>query len=555
MQDFKIWQTYEKLNDELRDELNKLKDEEIEEAFHANLEFGTGGIRGIMGVGTNRMNVYTLGKANYGYGKYLLKHYKNPCVVIAYDNRKNSFEFAIDSARVLGSLGIKSYIFSEITPTPILSFAIRHLKADGGIVITASHNPPKYNGYKVYDNDGSQLSPALADEVIKESEKIDNIFEVNKSEINDLKANGFIDFLDDGVYNAYLEKVKGISLNPTLNKSKLKIAFTPLHGTSARLGVKLLTELGYNVIPVREQIVPDPNFSTVKSPNPENFEAFTLAVQYAKEHDADLCLATDPDADRIGLAYKDGNDYIHLTGNQIGAIILYYMVNNLRDLDNMVMFNTIVTSKIGEEIVKDKGIEVGSTLTGFRYIAEQARLLEGTKKRFFFGYEESYGYLVSDFVRDKDSLQSMLILAELVNYYKLQGKNLTNILEEIYSKYGYFLEETINFTYEGLEGSKKITRIMDYFRITEFKEIINQRVVLREDYLNQTIYIKKDMALPKSNVLKFHLEDGTWLALRPSGTEPKLKVYISVKSKNKEESKNKLQDLKQVLVKLVNEVK
>ncbi|MCK9470752.1 MAG: phospho-sugar mutase [Bacilli bacterium] len=555
MNDFLKWKNYEKLDKELRLELENLSEEEIEEAFFGDLEFGTGGIRGIMGPGTNRMNIYTLGKTNYGYGKFLLNHYKNPKVVIAYDNRKNSYEFAINSARVLGKLGIKSYIFREITPTPVLSYAIRYLKADGGIVITASHNPPKYNGYKVYASDGSQLSPSLADEVIKEASKVEDIFIVESAELNELVANGTIEFLDDTVNDAYLKEAKKLECNPNLDKSKLKIVFTPLHGTSARLGYKLLTELGYNVIPVREQMVKDPNFQTVTSPNPESFSAFELAVEYMKNNNADIAIATDPDADRIGLVYRVGDEYIHLNGNQTGAIILYYLVNNRNDLNNMIMYNTIVTSKLGEEIVKSKGIEVVSVLTGFRYITEQIRLLKGTKNKFFFGYEESYGYLLNEFVRDKDALQTMVILSELVNYYKLNGKTIADVLEEIYLEYGYFVEETINFTFEGLVGTKKIANIMDHFRNLEIKEIIKKKVTLKVDYLNEKLYNKLGHLLPKANVLKFYLEDGTWFALRPSGTEPKIKIYISVKSLNRDEGHKKLLKLKDALVEVVNEVK
>ena len=552
--EYEIWKNYKNLEPNLKAELDSLTDEEIKEAFHSDLEFGTGGIRGIMGVGTSRMNIYTLRIANYGYGNFLLNKYKNPVVVIAYDNRKNSYEFAIDSARTLASFGIKVYLFREITPTPVLSFAIRHLKADGGIVITASHNPPIYNGYKVYHNDGGQLVPELADMVISESKKVEDIFSLDINELDSLLKEKKIEFLDDSVNVAYIEEVKNITLNNNFDKSNCKIVFTPLHGTSANLGVRILDSLGYNVIPVEEQMVKDPNFSTVKSPNPENHEAFTLAIKYAKANNADLCIATDPDADRIGIAYRDKDEYKLITGNQIGAIILYYLVNNRKNLSNHVMLNTIVTSNLGAEIVKSKGIEVISTLTGFRYIAEQIKLLEGTNKKFFFGYEESFGYLVSDFVRDKDSLQSMVILAELTNYYLHQNKTLTAVLEEIYSIYGYFVEETMNFTYEGLSGAKKINDIMDFFRVNELREIINLKVEKIEDY-SKDIELNNGLVYPKANVLKYYLEDGTWFALRPSGTEPKLKIYISIKSKNKKESEIKLQKLKNELVSLVEEVK
>lgn len=552
MQEFEKWKNYEKLEESLKEELSNLKEEEIKDAFYKNLEFGTGGIRGIMGVGTNRMNIYTLNKANYGYAQFLNKHYTNPKVVIAYDNRKNSYEFALSSARTLATHGVKVYLFKEITPTPVLSFAIRYLKTDGGVVITASHNPPIYNGYKVYANDGSQLNPIYAKEVLDEANKLEDIFSLDLKSVDELKTSGMIEFLDDSVYDAYISEVKKLTLN-NLKKDKFKVVFTPLHGTSARLGKRLLTELGYNVIVVEEQCVPDPNFSTVKSPNPENKEAFAYAIRYAKQHDADLCIATDPDADRIGIVYKETRDYKFLDGNQIGALMLYYLVNNRKDLKNKVMFNTIVTSKLGEEIVKSKGIEVISTLTGFRFITEQISLLENTDKSFFFGYEESNGYLVSDFVRDKDSLQSMLIVAELTNYYKQQGMNLTDVLEEIYEKYGYYINETISYTFSGIDGLNKINRLMDYFRKINFTRINIDR---KEDYLLQTVNGEEGVIkLPKANVLKFYLEDGSWFALRPSGTEPKFKLYISVRGSEREVCSNKFKKLKAYLEKLISEVK
>ena len=551
MQEYQKWKNYEGLEESLKQELAKLTEEEINDAFFKNLEFGTGGIRGIMGVGTNRMNIYTLTKANYGYANFLLKHFKNPQVVIAYDNRKNSNEFALISARVLGTLGIKTYLFKEITPTPVLSFAIRYLKANGGIVITASHNPPIYNGYKVYNADGSQLNPEFAKEVLDEANKLEDIFSFTPKTKEELEKEGLIQYLDDEVYNAYLNLVKKLSLN-NLKKDNFKIVFTSLHGTSSHLGFKLLKELGYDVILVEEQSVPDPEFSTVKSPNPENKEAFNYALRYAKKYNADLCLATDPDADRIGVMYKDNREYKFLDGNQIGALMLYYLVNNRNDLTNKVMFNTIVTSRLGEEIAKAKGIEVFSTLTGFRYIAEQIKLLEGTDKEFFFGYEESNGYLVADFVRDKDSLQSMLVMAELTNYYKQQGMTLSDVLEEIYEKYGYYINETISYTYTGIEGMEKINRLMEHFRTFNFSRINIDR---KEDYLYQTVNGEPGLIkLPKSNVLKFYLEDGSWFALRPSGTEPKIKLYISVRGSEREICANKFKKLKAYLEKIISEV-
>lgn len=552
MQEYIKWKNYEGLSEDLKEELNSLSEKEINDAFYKHLEFGTGGIRGIMGVGINRMNIYTLNKANYGYAKFLLNHFNNPTVVIAYDNRKNSRLFAESSASLLASMGIKVYFFPEITPTPVLSFAIRYLKTSGGIVITASHNPPIYNGYKVYANDGSQLSPELAKEVIDEASKLEDIFSLNPKPYKDLVAEGLIEVLDDNVNDAYISEAKKLSVNK-LDSTSFKIVLTPLHGTSWKLGKRLLNELGYDVILVDEQCVADPNFSTVKSPNPEDKDAFTYAIRYAKANDADLCLATDPDADRIGIAYKDNDEYKIIDGNQIGALMLYYLVENRKDLSNMIMYNTIVTSKLGEEIVMSKGIDVFSTLTGFRYITEQIRNIENTDKKFFFGYEESLGYLASDFVRDKDALQSMVILAELTNFYIQQGKTITDVLEEIYQKYGYYKEETISYVFPGIEGITKIQNLMDFFRNTTFD---NLKIIRKEDYLLQAVNNEKGkINLPISNVLKYYLEDESWFAIRPSGTEPKLKIYYSVKADSRDKCTEKLNKLKTVLENIINEVK
>lgn len=381
---------------ELQDELNSLEENSLYDAFYKDLEFGTGGMRGIIGVGTNRMNIYTLRKANYGYAKYLLDNRKNNVsCVIAYDCRHKSLEFAKESALVLVKYGIKVYLFSKITPTPELSFAIRYLKADGGIVITASHNPPKYNGYKIYDSDGCQLVPDLAQKVVENISDCPDVLQMELGDFDEYVKKGNIVWLDEQIDDAYLEEVKNISINNNLNKDDFKVVFTPLHGTSRYLGPRLLKELGYNFILVEEQMVQDPNFSTVSLPNPEDKKAFDLSIKYAKENNADICIATDPDADRVGLAVKYNDEYVLLNGNQTGALLIYYLVNNrIIDKDRTgVIFNTIVTSPLGVKIGISYGLESFSTLTGFKFIGEQAKLLENDKMRFFyFGYEESYGY-------------------------------------------------------------------------------------------------------------------------------------------------------------------
>jgi len=558
MQNIQKWLNYPELDPELKQELGKLDDNQLQDAFYSDLTFGTGGIRGIMGVGTNRMNIYTIRLANYGYGKYILKrHPSGASVVIAYDSRNKSWQFAMESAKVLASLGIKSYVFKDITPTPVLSFAVRYLQASGGIVITASHNPPKYNGYKIYDEDGCQLVPELADQVISEIAQAPDAFDIKVEDFTVLLARGKVQNVPAEINNEYLKNVKGISVNPKLDKSNFRIVFTPLHGTSAVLGKKLLQQLGYNPIFVTEQMIPDPLFSTVSSPNPENPAAFELAIKYAKTNNADICVATDPDADRVGIAVLDKGDYRLLTGNQTGAILIYYLVNNRPIKLPAVVFNTIVTSELGAKIARSKGLEVISTLTGFKYIGSQAKLLEGTDKQFFFGYEESYGYVVRDFVRDKDSLQALLMCCEAANYYKSQGKTLVQVLDEIYLQFGYFHDDLVNISLEGREGAQKIERILDHFHNTRYENIGKFRIVCKEDYLTSQ---KKEIGsitpitLPVSNVIKYFLEDGSWFVLRPSGTEPKMKVYFSVVSHNRNLVENKFKEIKEAVFEIIKKV-
>lgn len=557
MEQVKKWQNFSQLDAELKEELNHLTEEQLQDAFYTDLTFGTGGIRGVMGVGTNRMNIYTLRKANYGYGKFILKYHKNPSVVIAYDSRKNSLLFAKESARVLATMGIKCYLFAEITPTPVLSFAIRFMKAQGGIVITASHNPPKYNGYKVYDEFGCQLVPDLADEVIAFIQASDDVFAIPAFEFLDLEKNKMIFWIGDEVNNQYLKKVKAISIHPNLRTDDFKVVFTPLHGTSAKLGKKLLNDIGYNTICVEEQMIPDGQFSTVKSPNPENAEAFTYAISYAKAHNADICIATDPDADRVGMAINVNHEFQLLTGNQTGAILLYYLVNERKINHPSVVFNTIVTSELGAKIARSKNIEVISTLTGFKFIGQQAQLLENTNKHFFFGYEESYGYVVSDFVRDKDSLQALLLCSEVANFYKKQGKNLLQVLDEIYSKFGYYIDEQINFNLEGQKGSEMIDKILTFFRKTPINQVANFQIKMKEDYLLGKRYENNQVSniiLPPSNVLKFIFNDDSWFVLRPSGTEPKMKVYFSINALNIEQATIKFALIKTEVLEMIKKV-
>ena len=553
------WRNDKNLDPELKKELDNLNEEELFDAFYCDLEFGTGGMRGVIGAGTNRMNIYTLRSANYGFGKYLLAGSNKPSCVIAYDSRRKSLDFAKESARVLASLGIKVYLFDKITPTPELSFAVRFLKATGGIVVTASHNPAKYNGYKIYDETGCQLVPDKAEIVINNIKDAPDALTMELVPYEELVKNGLIEVVGETIDNEYLRCVKSVALHPEQPKDNFKVVFTSLHGTSAYLGQKLLTEVGYNFIPVREQMIPDSEFRTVPLPNPEDKNAFNLAIKYARENDADICIATDPDADRVGLAVKNGEDYVLLNGNQTGALLINYLCQEKKPTKTGVVFNTIVTSPLGAVIAKSHGMETFSTLTGFKYIGEQATILEHSKdKEFFFGYEESYGYVIKDFVRDKDSLQALLLCSEMACFYKNRGKNLLEVLDDIYKKYDYYVEDLVNIALTGASGAEKIKRILNFFRYQELKNDL-LKAVIKEDYelreaINYNTGKKTKLTLPKSNVIKYFLDDDSFFVIRPSGTEPKMKVYISCHRKDKDEAEKRTQEIKNGVLKLVDSV-
>lgn len=544
------WINKNKSDSELISQLNAMSDSEAHDAFYKNLTFGTGGMRGIVGPGTNRLNVFTLRKTNYGYAKYLLKKYNNPSVVIAYDSRHKSLEFARDTANILATMGVKVFLFDRITPTPVLSFAVRHLKTSGGIVITASHNPPQYNGYKVYDNDGCQLLPKAVNELSAEINDDLDIFGIEVSDYDTLVNNNKIVYVGDEVNNEYMTAVKTVSVYPKVKKLA-KVVYTPLHGTGAYLGERILKELDYEYYTVPEQMIADPDFTTVKSPNPEDHNAFKLALKLAKEKEADIILATDPDADRLGVAVLDKGEYLFLTGNQVGAIMLYYL--STHNFFKGTLFDTIVSSDLGKEIAKSKGIETFSTLTGFKYIGEQIKISENTITLFFFGYEESSGFLIKDFVRDKDALQSLLLMSEISSYYKQHNKTLIDVLNEIYKKYGFYEEDIHTMMFEGEDGINKMEKVLDHFRNVDLESI---GVVVVEDYLNSRRYGAPPLKinLPKENVLKFHLNDKSWFAMRPSGTEPKMKIYFSTNSPTKEEAVEKLSKLKKDVLKILEGV-
>lgn len=557
---YELWINTPDLNPEIKSELQALQDnpKELEECFYKTLEFGTGGMRGEIGPGTNRMNVYTVRKASQGLAEYIEsfgEEAKNRGVAIAYDPRHKSAEFAMESAKTLASNGIQTYVFDELRPTPELSFAVRYLNAFAGIVITASHNPPEYNGYKVYGPDGGQLPPAEADIVIEKVDEIENELLIQVGTEEQLKASGLIKMIGEEIDQAYTDKLMTISLNPSLPKEDVKVVFTPLHGTANKPVRAGLEKMGYkNVTVVNEQELPDPNFSTVKSPNPEEHAAFELAIKAGKEIDADILIGTDPDADRLGIAVKDEKgDYVVLTGNQTGALLLHYILSEKQKQGilpkNGVMLKTVVTSELGRVIANSFGVETIDTLTGFKFIGEKIKEYETTGQyEFQFGYEESYGSLIGDFARDKDAVQAALMSVEICAYYKNKGMTIYEALLEIYKQYGFFLEGLKSLTLKGKEGAEQINNLLATFRQEPPTVIADRKVVSVEDYkaserLNVTTGQKEEILLPKSNVLKYHLEDGSWFCVRPSGTEPKVKFYIGVQGNTLEASEKALADI------------
>lgn len=568
------WLNNESLDGDLKEQLYKLKEDEksLEELFYKNLEFGTGGMRGEIGPGTNRMNIYTIRKASEGLAQYLLSQGEESAkrgVVISYDSRHMSPEFALEVAKTVGKHGIKSYLFSELRPTPELSFAVRHLGAAAGVMVTASHNPPEYNGYKVYGDDGGQLPPKQADALTNFVNSVEDELSIEVTGKEELLANGLLQYIGEDIDQIYLENVAKIQLNKEIVEKvgeELKIVFTPLHGTANKLVQEGLKQFGFkNVTVVKEQEQPDPNFSTVKSPNPEEHAAFELAIKYGKEIDADILLGTDPDSDRLGVAVKNAEgEYQVLTGNQTGAIMLHYLLSQKAEKgllpENGIVLKTIVTSEIGRAIAESFGIPTFDTLTGFKFIGEKIKEYEKTGKHtFLFGYEESYGYLIGDFVRDKDAVQAAIFAAEVAAFYKAHGKSLYDALIEIFEKYGYYKEALSSLTLKGKDGAEQIANILEEFRSNPPKEIAGIRVTAVEDYKAS---IRKQLSngklnpisLPKSNVLKYFLEDGSWFCVRPSGTEPKCKFYFAVKGTSLENSEELVTTLQSAVLEKVNEI-
>lgn len=569
------WLRFENLDPELKKQLEEMaKDEKkLEDLFYKYLEFGTGGMRGEIGPGTNRINIYTVRKASEGLARFLLasggEEKAKQGVVIAYDSRRKSREFALETAKTVGKHGIKAYVFESLRPTPELSFAVRYLHAAAGVVITASHNPPEYNGYKVYGEDGGQLTPKAADELIRYVYEVEDELSLTVPGEQELIDRGLLQFIGENIDLAYIEKLKTIQLNRDviLNGGKdLKIVFTPLHGTAGQLVQTGLREFGFqNVYVVKEQEQPDPDFSTVKSPNPEEHEAFEIAIRYGKKYDADLIMGTDPDSDRLGIVVKNGRgDYVVLTGNQTGAILLYYLLSQKQEkgmlVQNSAVLKTIVTSELGRAIASDFGVETIDTLTGFKFIGEKIKEFKETGSHVFqFGYEESYGYLIGDFVRDKDAIQAALFAAEAAAYYKAQGKSLYDVLMEIYKKYGFYKESLRSITLKGKDGAEKIRAIMDAFRQNPPEEVSGIPVAITEDYLTQKRVDKAagqttPIHLPKSNVLKYYLADESWFCIRPSGTEPKCKFYFAVRGDSEAQSEARLRQLETNVMAMVEKI-
>lgn len=563
------WTSFAGLEANLKAQLTELQtsDKLLEDSFYKHLEFGTGGMRGELGPGINRMNIYTVRKAAEGLGKYIVEQGEEAMkrgVAVAYDSRHQSPEFALEVAKVVGKLGVKSYVFEELRPTPVLSFAVRYLNTFAGVVITASHNPPEYNGFKAYGEDGGQLPPEAADIIIKYVNEVEDELTIDVLEEKELLEKGLLTYIGAEVDAAYVEQLKTIQLNRLPEAKDLRIVFTPLHGSGNKPVRAGLEAFGFeNVTVVKEQELPDSNFSTVKSPNPEEHAAFEIAIRYGKEIDADVLLATDPDADRLGVAVKDANgEYTVLTGNQLGALMLEYLLSEKKAKgtlpENGVVIKTIVTSEIGRTIAKSYGIPTIDTLTGFKFIGEKIKEFEQTHEHtFLFGYEESYGYLIGDFVRDKDAVQSAIFAAEVAAYYKAKGLTLYEGLLEIFKKYGFYQEGLESLTLKGKDGAEQIAYIMDTFRKAPIKEVKGLNVVAVEDYLTSQRsegLTETLIDLPKSNVIKYYLEDGSWFCLRPSGTEPKAKFYFSVNSSSLEESASKLEALKSGVMEQVNAV-
>lgn len=536
---YEYWLTFD---DNTKNELESITDKkEIEDRFYKDLEFGTGGLRGIMGAGANRMNKYTVGKATKGLCEYLKNEFAGEkSVVIAYDSRNNSKAFAECAAEVLCYNGIKTFLFEEIMPTPILSFSVRYLNCNAGIVITASHNPKEYNGYKVYDKYGCQLVPQYADKVISYINNVKDIKSVKHMNLNMALSNGYLTYIGDEVLNSYISEVEKMAVYK--EASDLKIVYTPLHGTGNIPVRKVLSDMSFDVSVVKEQAVADGNFTTVRSPNPEEKDALNMALEQAKRANADLVIGTDPDCDRVGVGVLHNGEYTLLTGNQTGALLVdFYLKFKKQSLNpKSTLVKTIVTNDLGAEIARKNGLNVVETLTGFKYIGDQITKYEKTgENEFLIGYEESYGYLVGTYARDKDAVIASMLICEMAAYYKKNKMTLVDALNVLYSEYGFYLDALDSFVLKGKDGASRIKNIMSYFRAN--KATVFPNITDVKDYSTGI------GDLPKSNVLKFFLKGGSWIAVRPSGTEPKLKMYYSVRGIDSSTCERSLQNIQTII--------
>lgn len=563
---YTIWNEQPDLAPEVREDLDKIVNdkEALEDAFYTPMEFGTAGMRGLIGAGINRMNIYTVRQATEGLARFmdtLDEETKLRGVAISYDSRHMSQEFAFEAARVLGAHKIPSFVFESLRPTPELSFTVRHLHAYAGIMITASHNPKQYNGYKIYGEDGAQMPPKESDMITNYIREVDDLFAVEVADKDALLNDKTLKVIGSEVDEVYLENAKEVTIDRELVAEEgktMKLVFTPLHGTGGMLGEKALRQAGFeDFTMVSEQAMPDPEFSTVEHPNPEFTEAFDLAIKLGKSQKADLLVAVDPDADRLGAAVRqpDG-EYELLTGNQIAALMLNYILTARKKAGNLpanaALVKSIVSSEFAAKVAADFGVEAINVLTGFKFIAEQIQHFEETNEHsFMLGFEESYGYLIRPFVRDKDAIQSLVLLAEVAAFYKKQGKNLYDGLQELFEKYGYFAEKTIALTFDGIEGAQEIKDLMAKFRQELPTDFAGYKVIAAEDYQassrqdaegNVTV-----INLPKSNVLKYFLEDGTWIAVRPSGTEPKIKFYIGTQGDSESDAQAKCEKFEKAI--------
>ena len=556
-------------DEETKKELLAIKDneKEIEDRFYKELEFGTGGMRGIIGAGTNRMNKYTVRKAAQGLANFVKKKGKSSKgIAIAYDSRHCSYDFALETALVMACNNIKAYLFDELRPTPELSFAVRYLGCAAGVVITASHNPKEYNGFKAYGSDGCQLPPKESDDVIKEVEAIKDISEIPCMKKEEALQQGLIEIIGKEIDDAYINAVKSSGINPDLCKiygSETKIIYTPIHGSGNKPVRRVLKEIGFeNVMVVKEQELPDSDFSTVKYPNPEEKAVFNIAIQMAKNENVELIIGTDPDADRVGVVVKDDQgEFIILTGNQIGCLLLEYILSQKRQKNelpqNAFVVKTIVSSDLARKIAEQYGVEIIDVLTGFKFIGEQIKLLHDTgKKKFLFGFEESYGYLSGTYTRDKDAVVASMLVAEAYAWYKSRGMNLYEGLLELFKKYGYVREGVDSFTLKGKEGLEKINDAMESLRNMDIQKIGDKDIYIISDYKKQirrNVKTNEDckISLPVSNVLHFAMSPGFWFCVRPSGTEPKIKIYYGVSSDSLEGSEKELSILKKDVMSVV----